>query len=68
MDSSVVSPTQRMKRRFFLDLSMVDRRLHDDLREIYSHLKAPRFDLRIRLGCHESDRPWKQVRTSGAVT
>jgi hypothetical protein len=28
---------------FFLDLSMVDRRLHDDLRlrKIYSHLKAP---------------------------
>jgi hypothetical protein len=30
---------------FFLDLSMVDRRLHDDLRKIYLHLKAPRFDL-----------------------
>jgi hypothetical protein len=28
-----------------LDLSMVDRRLHDDLRKIYLHLKAPRFDL-----------------------
>jgi hypothetical protein len=24
---------------------MVDRRLHDDLRKIYLHLKAPRFDL-----------------------
>jgi hypothetical protein len=29
----------------FLDLSMVDRRLHDDLRKIYLRLKAPRFDL-----------------------
>jgi hypothetical protein len=27
-------------------MSMVDRRLHDDLRKIYLHLKAPRFDLR----------------------
>jgi hypothetical protein len=35
-----------LKRPFFLDLSMVDRRLHDDLRRIYLHLKAPRFDLR----------------------
>jgi hypothetical protein len=26
-------------------LTMVDRRLHDDLRKIYLHLKAPRFDL-----------------------
>jgi hypothetical protein len=31
--------------KFFLDLSVVDRRLHDDLRKIYLHLKAPRFDL-----------------------
>jgi hypothetical protein len=34
-----------LKWLFFLDLSMVDRRLHDDLRKIYLHLKAPRFDL-----------------------
>ena len=34
-----------LKRLFFLDLSMADRRLHDDLRKIYSHLKAQRFDL-----------------------
>ena len=27
---------------------MVDRRLHDDLRKIYLHLKAPRFDLHRR--------------------
>jgi hypothetical protein len=33
---------------FFLDLGMVDRRLHDDLREICEHLKAPRFDLHRR--------------------
>jgi hypothetical protein len=25
--------------------SMVDRRLRDDLREIYLHLRVPRFDL-----------------------
>jgi hypothetical protein len=25
-------------------ISMVDRRLHDDLRKVYSHLKAPLFD------------------------
>ncbi len=30
---------------FFLDLSTVDRRLHDDLRKIFLHLEAPRFDL-----------------------
>ena len=30
---------------FLLDLSMVDRQLHDDLQKIYLHLKAPRFDL-----------------------
>jgi hypothetical protein len=34
-----------LKWPFFLDLSMVDRRLHDDLRKIHLHLKAPRFDL-----------------------
>jgi hypothetical protein len=34
-----------LKWLFFLDLSMVDRRSHDDLRKIYLHLKAPRFDL-----------------------
>jgi hypothetical protein len=34
-----------LKWLFFLDLSIVDRRLHDDLRKIYLHLKAPRFDL-----------------------
>jgi hypothetical protein len=28
-----------------LDLSMVDRRLHDDLRKVFLDLKAPRFDL-----------------------
>jgi hypothetical protein len=33
---------------FFLDLSMVNRRLHDDLRKIYLHMTAPRFDLRRR--------------------
>ena len=35
-----------LKRPFFLDLSVVDRRSHDDLRKIYSHSKAPRFHLR----------------------
>jgi hypothetical protein len=30
-------------------LPMVDRRLHDDLRKIYLHLKAPRFDLHRRV-------------------
>jgi hypothetical protein len=34
-----------LKWLFFLDLGMVDRRLHDDLRKIYLRLKAPRFDL-----------------------
>jgi hypothetical protein len=34
-----------LKWLFLLDLSMVDRRLHDDLRKIYLLLKAPRFDL-----------------------
>jgi hypothetical protein len=29
-------------------MSMVDRRLHDDLRKIYLRLKAPRFDLQRR--------------------
>jgi hypothetical protein len=33
----------------FLVLSRVDRRLHDDLRKIHSHLTAPRFDLHRRL-------------------
>ncbi len=32
------------KRLFSLDLSLVDRRLRDDLRAIYLRLKAPRFD------------------------
>jgi hypothetical protein len=36
---------QQLKWLFFLDLSMVDRRSHDDLRKVYLHLKAPRFDL-----------------------
>jgi hypothetical protein len=39
------------KRLFFLDLSMVDRLLHDDPRKIYSHLKAPRFDLHRACVC-----------------
>jgi hypothetical protein len=34
-----------LKWLFFLDLSMVDRRLRDDLRKICLLLKAPRFDL-----------------------
>jgi hypothetical protein len=35
-----------LKWLFLLDVSMVYRRLHDGLRKIYLHLKAPRFDLR----------------------
>ena len=35
-----------LKWLFFLDLSMVDRRLHDDLRDFYMHLKAPCLDRR----------------------
>jgi hypothetical protein len=34
-----------LKWLFFLDLSMVDRLLHEDLRKIYFNLKAPRFKL-----------------------
>jgi hypothetical protein len=36
---------------FFLDLSMVDRRLHNDLRKLYLYLKAPRFDLHRPVRC-----------------
>jgi hypothetical protein len=46
-----------LKRLFFLDLSMVDRRLHDDLRKIYLHLKAPRFDLHRQQRCSSTRRP-----------
>jgi hypothetical protein len=44
-DAGVASAAFELKWLFFLDLSMVDRRLHDDLRKIYLRLRAPRFDL-----------------------
>jgi hypothetical protein len=48
-----------LKWLFFLDLSMVDRRLHDDLRKIYLHLKAPRFDLhRTPRDTHATAQTW----------
>jgi hypothetical protein len=41
----LVLPRLELKWLFFLDLSMVDRLLHDDLRTICLHWKAPRFNL-----------------------
>jgi hypothetical protein len=40
---------------------MVDRRLHDDLRKIYLHLKAPRFDLHGPYPLSESIPVRKQI-------